>query len=409
MHYPTYLAHVRDRLLEEGFTPLDPPGVLSPNLPMAVQREEAWGRLVVALAGRMRAGAGVEPREVVEQTALWARELAAGEEAPCYVVVVFPFAEQVPDELSMGIRALREEDPAERWGVIPWVVDLEVELVDRHVGFPHVGDEVARALTEVPRGAVEETFRRAMGPHIGRRSPVGLRLSLDEVPVTRLILAGTITYYLWTVLVAGGLGAGLIAHVLAGPGSETLIAWGANETLSVLAFRQQWRLLSHVLLHGNLLHLGFNMYALWNLGRQVELLYGSGRMLFIYLVAGVAGGFASVSLRPGPVLSVGASGAILGLMGALIYFAVAQRGRQVDWRALSTPVVMVLLYGLILPRIDNYAHIGGLAGGALGACLAGIPGERKRWRAIAMAVTGLVILALLTGLVPLPSVLRLRM
>nr|WP_245301809.1 rhomboid family intramembrane serine protease [Symbiobacterium terraclitae] len=181
-----------------------------------------------------------------------------------------------------------------------------------------------------------------------------------------------------------------------------LILWGANFSLLTLAEQgQQWRLVSHLFVHGGALHLAFNMWALWQVGRYIEAIYGSARMLFIYFVAGVAGGIASVALRPGLVVSVGASGAILGLMGALIYFATTVRHRRVDWQGLLTPVAINLMFGLVYGRVDNYAHVGGLIGGLLAGFVAGVPGERGGWRRFGVPALGLVVALLVAGVVPL--------
>jgi membrane associated rhomboid family serine protease len=392
-----YTAQVRQRLLGQGFAELASPADIGFTLTLA--RKESWGRLLLAVAP---IGIGDQPaaREALSSASgAWVLNMQRQGAEPCYMVLIFPFARRVPDALSGAVKALRREDPQQRWGVIPWTADLEVELVDRHTGFPRVDDGVARALTELERGAVAERWERLTGPRIGRGA--ALRIDMGHMPVTRLILAATISYYLWVAIAAGGL-----AALLGGPSAPALVTWGANDTRYVFGAGEQWRLFSHMLLHGGLLHLGLNMWALWNLGRHVEMVYGGGRMAFIYVVAGVLGGVASVAVRATTVTSVGASGAIMGLMGALVYFALALPGRRVDWRNLMGPVGINLMLGFFIPGIDNYAHIGGFIGGVLAAFLAGIPGERKPWRFAAMAAAGLVVLLLVGGVLPLP---RLRL
>jgi rhomboid protease GluP len=80
---------------------------------------------------------------------------------------------------------------------------------------------------------------------------------------------------------------------------------------------QWWRLLTYMFLHGGLMHIGFNMWCLWDLGQLCESLYGRATFAALYLITGIAGGLASIAWNPG-VVSVGASGAIFGLAGALI-------------------------------------------------------------------------------------------
>jgi membrane associated rhomboid family serine protease len=395
LNVAVYVSAVREKLLARGFADLAIPADLSARVALAVTRTEDWGLLVLGLVNPEAAGDSAGREALVRAIAAWTRDLARREGAPCYFIPVFPFDRKVPEDEAGAIMGLRQEDPAQRSGVVPWIADLAVELVDRHSGFPRVGPEVTQALTDVPRGRTEEAWRAMTGPQIGRRAP-GLAINLGYVPATRFILAATVAYYLWVALISGG---GL-AMILSGPSGGTLIKWGSN--YSPLVFQgQQWRLFTHVLLHGGLLHIGLNMWALWQLGRHVELIFGSQRMGYIYVVAGVAGGFASVVLRPGGVNSVGASGAIMGLMGAMVYFALALPGRRVDWRNLLGPVGINLMLGFFIPGIDNYAHFGGFIGGILAAFLTGIPGERSPWRLWAMGAVGLAVILILAGLIPL--------
>ncbi|MDB4894959.1 MAG: hypothetical protein JWN15_1221 [Firmicutes bacterium] len=397
MNDTQYGAQVRQRLLDRDFVELPAPADLAARYTLTMERRESWGRLLLAVAPM---GSGDQPaaREaLVNASAAWVRNLQRRGEAPCYLILVFPFARRVPDALSALVKALRQDDPRQRWGVVPWTADLEVELVDRHTGFPRVDDAIARALTEVEHSAAAESWGRLTGPRIGR-GPL-LRINMGHMPATRLILAATISYYLWVGMLGGGLPA-----ILNGPDAATLVRWGANDTVHVFGAGEQWRLFTYLLLHGGLLHLGLNMWVLWSIGRHVEMVYGAGRTGFIYVIAGVAGGIASVAVRSTPVLSVGASGAVLGLMGALLYFALALPGRRMDWRQLMGPVVINLMFGFFFPGVDNYAHIGGFIGGVAAAFLAGIPGERRTWRLAAMAAAGLVVALLLGGVLPLPRI-----
>jgi membrane associated rhomboid family serine protease len=397
VNYPGYLAHLRDRLAALGFGGLEAPSDLAVHLGLSAQRTEPWGRLLLLLpaAPSTAAAAGGEAREaLLAAVGAWVRGLQRRDELPLYALVVFPFEQKVPDELSAAIRSRQQEDAERRWGVIPWVADLEVELVDRHSGFPRVPDQVTHALTEVPRGAVEEAVRKATGPRIGHHP---LKVDLGYVPVTRFVLAITVAYYLWVLLVGGSL-----MNLVSGPSANALIRWGANYGQAVLVGGEQWRYLTYILLHGNLLHLGMNMWAFWALGRHSEMVYGPMSYSFIYVVSGIVGGMASTLLRPGMSFSVGASGSILGLMGGLIYFAMAMPGRRVDWRGLLGPVGINLVFGFMFRGIDNYAHIGGLIAGFAAAFVAGIPGQRTVWRKAAMAATAALLLLILAGVIRLP-------
>ncbi len=140
---------------------------------------------------------------------------------------------------------------------------------------------------------------------------------------------------------------------------------------------QWWRLLTATVLHGGLVHIGFNMYALYALGPTVERFYGGMRFSVIYLIAGIGGAWASYSFGNLTSPSIGASGAIFGLIGCLIGFFLSARTVLGDFarqnlRQMIGTAAINLLIGLSLSSvIDNYAHIGGMVMGlAVGSGLA---------------------------------------
>lgn len=136
---------------------------------------------------------------------------------------------------------------------------------------------------------------------------------------------------------------------------------------------QIWRLITPMFLHGSPLHLGFNMYALYILGRRVERFFGSFRFLGLYVIAGITGNVFSFFFTPSP--SLGSSTAIFGILGAEAVFIYQHRslfgGRsQVALRQIIQVAVVNLLIGLS-PGIDNWGHIGGLIGGVAYTWFAG--------------------------------------
>ncbi len=134
-----------------------------------------------------------------------------------------------------------------------------------------------------------------------------------------------------------------------------------------------WRFFTPLLLHGSVLHVAFNMYALYNIGRGLERFYGHGRFLVLYVLGGFAGNVFSFLLTSAP--SLGSSTAIFGLLGAEAIFLYQNRhifGRTAQ-RALLNILTIAginLLIGMN-PGIDNWGHVGGLLGGTLFAWLAG--------------------------------------
>lgn len=152
--------------------------------------------------------------------------------------------------------------------------------------------------------------------------------------------------------------------------NEVSLAWGAGFGPATQD-HQWWRLFTAMFVHFGVVHLGLNLWALWDIGRVVERAYGSLRMGAIYVVSGLVGNLASLVVQGNQVISGGASGAIFGLYGALIAFLwrerkLIERGefRWVMGTSALFPLLMLLL-GWWVPEIDNAAHAGGLLAGAL--------------------------------------------
>lgn len=180
--------------------------------------------------------------------------------------------------------------------------------------------------------------------------------------------------------------------------TKALLVFGARFTPAISA-GEPWRLISCVFLHGDMMHLGLNMVALFGLGRICEAVYGPARLSWLLLVSGVSGSV--LSMYGGTPLSVGASGAVFGLLGAGVVFGLRYRHylegplKKVFGRGLMPWVILNISIGLFVPQIDNLGHLGGLAGGAVMALILGnrvIPGEeghRNLGRLMTCAVIGL--------------------
>ncbi len=150
--------------------------------------------------------------------------------------------------------------------------------------------------------------------------------------------------------------------------SHVLITYGAKEN-TLIAHGQYWRFVTPIFLHANLLHVGLNMLNFVVLGIYLERLVGHARFLLIYLVTGIISIIASFYFAPQEI-SVGASGAIFGLVGAYSVFVLVHRQAfpRGGIPALLWLVVVIgvnLGLGLIVPNVDNYAHVGGLLSGCL--------------------------------------------
>ena len=127
-----------------------------------------------------------------------------------------------------------------------------------------------------------------------------------------------------------------------------------------------YRLVTSNFLHGGIIHLAFNMYALYSIGPQIEELYGRMKYIIIYFLSGIGSSLLSYYMLPN-TLSIGASGAIFGLLGALFIFAIKNKNSLKNGAIGNLLMVIgVNLYiGMTLPNIDNYGHIGGLIVGII--------------------------------------------
>jgi len=166
-----------------------------------------------------------------------------------------------------------------------------------------------------------------------------------------------------------------------------------------------WRLLTCTFIHAGILHLLFNMWALWDCGRLTERLFGNVWFVAIYLFAGVCGSFASMLWR-NETISVGSSGAVFGVFGALLAYTLRQRDSippaMMNRLRISTSVFVTysLFYGFAASGIDNAAHLGGLAAGFIMGCIGARP---LNLQARAAGHARRIALAVMIAAVALPS------
>jgi rhomboid protease GluP len=183
-----------------------------------------------------------------------------------------------------------------------------------------------------------------------------------EAPVTTALLIANILMFgiSWMATAAAGGGGGL--SILWGMGGETMYRLGASYWPPMFYDHEWWRLITAMFLHGGLIHIGFNMMALMQFGPALEELYGSARYLFLYVVTGAFGFL--VSALSGK-FSIGASGAILGLVGVMLAITSKRGGAYMrDLKSrLITSVVILFVLGFSGMGMDNYAHGAGLASG----------------------------------------------
>lgn len=166
---------------------------------------------------------------------------------------------------------------------------------------------------------------------------------------------------------------------------DSLIQFGAIENEAILN-GEWWRIITSAFLHIGIVHFLLNMLALYYLGTFVERVYGSHRFFIIYFFAAISGGLMSFASHAN--VAAGASGALFGLFGAILYFGLIHRQifRQTIGRNLILILLINLFIGTLIPQIDMGAHLGGLIGGFLGAATVALPNKQVK---IKMQMTAL--------------------
>ncbi len=228
---------------------------------------------------------------------------------------------------------------------------IEARLVELDQGCESVQlldpDQTNRLVAAIRERAARTVARPRMRPSSWRRTPVTIGLVVVNVVI-------------FAAMELFGRGSG---------DSGTLIRAGASLTHAVQS-GEYWRLASAMFLHANWLHLAVNVFMLWFLGRFFEQLVGGVRFFVVYFAAGVLGNLASHLWRTGPV-SVGASSSIFGILGGALVVLLLSKGKVPEsWRRsmifiLALVIGLNFLPGLDIKVIDNFAHLGGLVGGAL--------------------------------------------
>jgi rhomboid protease GluP len=215
----------------------------------------------------------------------------------------------------------------------------------------------------------------------GRRNPglwgfaPALRALGHDMGFVPFVMGTCVVLYLLTLVASQGeIGMGSALSFLA-PSIRANFLFGASGAVPVFEFGRWWTVLSAGWLHGGALHILFNMMVLRQLAPATADLYGPGRMVIIYTAGSVAGfalsSFAGEFVPPilflrGSSFTVGASAAIAGLIGALLYYG-RRTGSSITHSFAFNYVLMLVLIGFFMRGIDNYAHAGGFAGGYLAA------------------------------------------
>lgn len=200
-------------------------------------------------------------------------------------------------------------------------------------------------------------------------APALQKIGLD-VGFTQIVFTACAALYVVTLL-SDWQHIGMGGMSILSPATRPLFLFGASGAWPIFGFGRWWTVLSAAYLHGGLLHIGMNMMWLRQIMPAVEEYYGTGRLIVIYTVSAITG-FALTSLMylppvplgpfRGAYFTVGASAPLFGLFGALILYS-QRTGHSALGQEIWRWVVIFVVIGLLVPFIDNWAHLGGLAGG----------------------------------------------
>jgi rhomboid protease GluP len=237
-------------------------------------------------------------------------------------------------------------------------VNVNSKLVQKYFTVPSFDANIVKALKRFFAKNLEdhETTVQDISDFIAhRQKDFEIQLNAKNSWVTYALLAANVLVFLVLKLISISSGTSY---------SELLVPYGAKVN-SLIMQGEYWRFITPMFLHSDIVHLTVNCYSLYIVGQQVEKLFGHGKFTAIYFISGFLGCVASFAFSIN--VSVGASGAIFGLLGAMLLFAVRRPSllKSSFGANLVTTLIINLVYGFMNKQIDNYGHIGGLIGGFL--------------------------------------------
>ncbi len=271
---------------------------------------------------------------------------------------LFMFDDHAEEEKLNIITNGQVDIEAERKFLKTLSISIEGRTIQKHFSVPSFDANIVRAVKRFfsknldKTGATVESIEKLLEQ---RKKDFEIQLQAGKPWLTYGLIVVNVLVWLLLKLISVKNGVSY---------SDLLEPFGAKVN-SLIMQGQYWRFFTPMFLHGDEIHLAVNCYSLYIVGTQVERLYGHRKFSIIYFVSGILGCIVSFAFSSS--VSVGASGAIFGLLGAMLFFAIKRPAllKSSFGANLITTLVINLAYGFMNSRIDNHGHIGGLVGGFL--------------------------------------------
>ncbi len=308
-----------------------------------------------------------------------------------YIYEVFIFSSYPEKDKLNIIKAAQYQKSKDRKYIKCISVNLESKSVERHFKLPLTDDGITKNIKAILKQGLYRQIEDFDIEEVVTQKRDELQIKLEAKSPTVAYALIALNAIIWIALNLYSKKSGIAYN-------EVMFQFGAKDTGQILS-GEYWRFIAPVFLHFDIAHIALNCYSLYALS-IVERVFGHAKFLVVYLIAGIMGNIASFLFSAG--LGAGASGAIFGLLGALLYFGLQ---KPALFRAYFGANVLVmifinLVYGFSRSGIDNSAHIGGLIGGFL-ATGAVSTSDRTKWylnRFVYIAVTvAVVVSSLLYG------------
>lgn len=299
---------------------------------------------------------------VVFQKAKAMKRLLSGKQVELYNVYVSSDTPVDDWEMFKKPLQLNEKNPIKMHVYYLTQNDLSAEKVRLEQGIDVPSINVSQE--EPEEGEIEEYQASLADTQKDKRKETEEVLTFGKPFLTYILLAINVLIFLLLELNGGS------------TQTETLIQYGAKYNPAIID-GQWWRLISSMFLHIGFIHLFMNMLAVFYLGVTVERIYGSWRFLVIYFMAGIGGSIASFAFTTN--VSAGASGALFGLFGALLFFGL--KYKKIFFQTMGSGVLLLIginiVFGFTVPQIDMGAHLGGLLGGFIASAVVHLPKKRN--------------------------------